>query len=283
MKRIGLLIGFLTVLVFLLPSSGQDVKKDADKKDAAKKDDKKDPEKKDAKDPEKKDAKDPDPEKKDEKKKPPEKLVYGTKFVTKILGLKGESNREYTIETQEIDPNKVADMQKWSATRQQQLAQQYAQALQQKDFKARAQALQNWQRDSAGYQQEMAKRQTQLTSPKQLEIRATDNAKVRSMTPPIEFDDQGFQKKWTKKELDELRTREKSNIVLYQGDSRVGPLPGFPSDLDGIKQGQYVEIYLPKVAPAAKGAKKKGPSDDDPPAVKTSPEFVLIVILQDGK
>src|SRR5436309_1259720 len=88
MKRIGMLIGFLAVLAFLLPLAAQDAKK-GDKKETEKKvdPDKKDPDKK-------------DPEKKEEKKK--EKLVYGAKFVTKIVNMKGETNREYTIEVQEV-------------------------------------------------------------------------------------------------------------------------------------------------------------------------------------
>ena len=75
MKRIGLLIGFLAVLVFLVPLTAQDAKKkDADKTD------KKDDAKKnvDAKDDKK------DPEKKEDKKKAPEKLVFGGQLRTKF-------------------------------------------------------------------------------------------------------------------------------------------------------------------------------------------------------
>ena len=274
MKRFGLLIGFLAVLVFLLPLTAQDVKKDAattDKKDKAKKDaDKKDV----TKDPEKKDAK-----KEPEKKK--DKLVYGAKFTTKIVNFKGETNREYTIEVQEVDPKKVYDMNVWSAQRQQQLAQQQANAMRQKDGGA---ALRNWMRDSANYQVDLAKRQTQVYTSKKVEVQAAENAKVRSMVPPIEFDDQGFQKKWTKKELDALR--DKSPLFLYYGDRKIGLAPGIATDFDAIKAGQYVEIYMAKVPPKKKedAKKKKAPDDDDPPAAKDRPlEFVLIVILPDGK
>jgi hypothetical protein len=208
MKRIGLLIGFLAVVVFLLPLTAQDVKKDAtttDKKDEAKKDaDKKDV----TKDPEKKDAK-----KEPEKKK--DKLVYGYKFSTKIVNFKGETNREYTIEMQELDKKKVDDMNAWSFQRENQLAQQKVNAMRQKDGGA---ALRNWMRDLANYQVELAKRQTQVYTSKKVEVQAAENAKVRSMVPPIEFDDQGFQKKWTKKEFDALRN--KSPLLLYQADGK---------------------------------------------------------------
>src|SRR5262249_49104605 len=149
MKRIGLLIGFLTVLVFLLPLTAQDAK-DA-KKDAAKEDAKKDVEKKD-------DAK-KDDAKKDEK-KTTEKLVYGGKFRTKIHGVKGETNREYSIEIQEIDPNKVAEVKNWSFQRQKQLADQYNNAIRAKDG---GQALRNWMRDSNNFQIELAKKNVYTT------------------------------------------------------------------------------------------------------------------------
>jgi hypothetical protein len=267
MKRIGLLIGFLAVVVFLLPLTAQDVKKDdatTDKKDDAKKD------------AEKKDAK-----KEPEKKK--DKLVYGAKFTTKIVNFKGETNREYTIEVQEPDPKKIYDLNAWSTQRQMQLAQQQANAMRQKDGGA---ALRNWMRDSANYQVELTKRQAQVYTAKKVEVQAAENAKVRSMVPPIEFDDQGFQKKWTKKEFDALRA--KSPLVLYQADVKKGDgkmAPGIATDFDAVKAGQYVDIYMAKVPPKKKEdtKKKKGPDDDDPPAAKDRPqEFVLIVILSDG-
>jgi hypothetical protein len=265
MKKIGLFIGFLAVLAFMLPGlPAQD-----EKKKEAEKTDKKDPEKKDEKkDPEKKDEK-KDPEKKSEKKVEPkkEKLVYGNKFYTKILGFKGDSNRDLTIETQVIDEKKVQDMQNWSAQRQQQLGQQYAKAAMIQKIQDRINALNAWQKDSANYQQELAKRQSNVYSPRSMEVKAHETAKVRALTPPVEFDDLGVQKKWTKKDLEERK-------------DKTG-LPGFPVEFDALKSGQYVEIYMAKVAPMTK--KKKGPDDDDPPAMKDRNEFVLIVITQDAK
>ena len=274
MKRIGLLIGFLAVILILLPSSpAQDAKKDVDKTDKKKDETKKDLDKKsDAKDPEKKEEK-----KEPEKKKAPEKLVYGAKLVTRIQGFKGES-REYTIEVQELDPNKVFALKKWTAERSVQLAQQQFNAASQTDMNTRIQQLQQYQQDVFNFKKEVAQRSSQLTTAKRMEIRAAENAKVRVMTPPLEFDDAGFPKKWTKKELTELR--EKNPLHLSQGDSRAVLAPGFPAEFDAIKQGQVVEVYMTKVTPMAK--KKKGPDDDDPPAMKGN-EFVLMVVVQEGK
>ncbi len=187
---------------------------------------------------------------------------------------------------QERDPKKIFDLNVWSAQREQQLAQQQANAMRQKDGGA---ALRNWMRDSANYQVELAKRQTQVYTAKKVEVQAAENAKVRSMVPPIEFDDQGFQKKWTKKEL--ATPRAKSPLVLYQadvkkGDKNMGLAPGIATDFDAVKAGQYVDIYMAKVPPKKKEdpKKKKSPDDEDPPAAKDRPqEFVLIVILPDGK
>jgi membrane-bound lytic murein transglycosylase len=267
MKRIGMLIVCLAGLVFVLPfSPAQDEKKkDPDKTE--KKDDAKDPEKKDE---EKKKTDSPSPKpKKVIEKMPP----YSGVMRTKVLSASGENNREFTVEKPELDPQKVQETNNWAAQRQLQLAQQYAQASTQKDFKARATALANWQRDSANYQVELAKRSAGNYTMKPMEVRAREDAKVRTFYLPVMFDDEGKQKKWTEKEKKELR-----------GDTQI---PGYPSDFDQIKSGQYVDLYMYKKPPPPKGEKtepkkKKGPDDD--PEVKTVPEFILIVIISsDGK
>lgn len=269
MKRLGLLLGFLAILVFLLPGlTAQDVKKEKDDEKA----EKKDKDKGDKKDDDKKPV-----EKKVEEKK---KLVYGSKFVTKIISIKPESLREFTIETKEIDPDKVMELNRWKADRSvqfaqrmQQLAQQQFNANRERNLVTRAQQLQNYQRDVGNYQRDLAnfqidlaKRQQNIYKTKPVDVRGTEEATVRSISPPLEFDDKGFPKKFTKKELDARR-------------DKTG-LPGFPVEFDSLKPGQLVEIYMVKQAAAAKG-KKKGPDDVDPP-VLTQPEFVLVVILSDG-
>lgn len=273
MKRISLLIAFFALLFIVLPSlTAQDEKKKdpdkAEKKDEAKKDE---PKKTD--DAEKK----KDEPKKDEPKK--EKLNFSYKFVAKIISANAANGREFTVELKEVDPKKVADAQTWQAQRMQQIAQPVAQAQQQvaqaKDPKGRATALQNLLKAQANYQTElykigieMAKKDTYSTKP--WDIRAHDDAKVRSNILPVEFDDLGFEKKWTKKEIEERK-------------DKTG-LPGhFPSDFEQVKSGQYVEIYMAKTVPAPKDKdqpKKKKAPDDDPPEVKGRPEFMMIVIMQ---
>src|SRR5471030_3246242 len=135
MKRLGLFIVLLTGLILALqPLTAQDEKKDADK--AAKKDDAKDPEKKDE-----------EKKKTDKEKKLIEKMpVFGSKIVTKIMSANGASNREFTIELQEVDPKKVYDLGVWKAQQSQALAQQQYQMSVAKDPKGRFTAMQNYQK-----------------------------------------------------------------------------------------------------------------------------------------
>lgn len=281
MKRIGLLIALFAGLILVLPTlTAQDGKKDADKaqkdekKDGEKKDDKKDPDKKDPekKDDEKKDEK--KEEKKEEKKKekkPIEKMpAYSQMIRTKILSVNGASNRDFTIEMQEVDPKKVLDYNTWKAQRTSQLAQQQFNASTQKDVNQRVQQLANYQRDLANFQIESAKRSTQIYTAKSVEVRGHEDAKVRTLFLPVQFDDQGFPKKWTEKEKREFR-----------GDTQI---PGYPSDFDQIKSGQVIDLYMFKKPAPPKGEpkKKKGP-DDDPLPMMTTPEFILVVIVTEGK
>ncbi len=268
MKRFGLLIAFFGLLFIVLPSLPA---QDKDKKDPDKAEKKDDAKKDDAKKPD-------DPEKKKDKEEPKkEKLQYSTKFVTKILSANGANGREFTFETKEVDPKKVTDVQTWQAQRMQQMMQPILQAnqafAQAKDAKGRMSAYQNvlkaqanYQNDFAKFQVELAKKDVYTTKP--LDVRAHDDAKVRTNTLPIEFDDLGFEKKWTKKEIEERK--DKNGLPGY-----------FASDFDQLKSGQYVDIYMAKAPPKDKDQpKKKKPADDDPPEVKTRPEFILIVILQ---
>jgi hypothetical protein len=268
MKRIGLLIALFAGLILVLPPiTAQDGKKDADK--AQKKDD----EKSNKKDDEKKDPEKKDDEKKEEKKKekkPIEKMpAYGQVIRTKILSVNGASNRDFTIELQEVDQKKVYDYNNWKAQRATQLAQQQFNASTQKDVNQRFQQLANYQRDLANFQIESAKRSTQIYSTKPLEVRGHEDAKVRTLFLPVQFDDQGFPKKWTEKEKREFR-----------GETQI---PGYPSDFDQIKSGQVIDLYLFKKPAPAKGEKKKKGPDDDPVPMAAAPEFILLVILTEGK
>jgi len=264
MKALGLTIAFLALVVFLLPDlTAQEKKADdakAEKKED-KKDEKKDPEKKDPdkKDPDKKDEK-KDPEKKEPEKKAAkkdeDKVVYGQVILTKIVSMRPEVAHEFSVEMKQVDPERVLKFQLWQAQQMQSLANNPQGILQ--------------------FQLQMQQQAAGVYTNKIVDVRAVDGVKVRSLLPPAAFDDQGNIKKWTQKEL-----------IKLKGNSK---LKGYPSDMDALKVGQIVELYLAKTTPvkvAAKETKKEPPAkkakfndDDDPVAMpKNQPEVVMIVIV----
>jgi hypothetical protein len=68
------------------------------------------------------------------------------------------------------------------------------------------------------------------TTQKEVEWQATDDVKVRMKNPPPQFDDKGRIKRYTAKELKELKGNEK--------------LPGYPAEFSDIKTGQIVQVTL---------------------------------------
>lgn len=64
-----------------------------------------------------------------------------------------------------------------------------------------------------------------------LEVQPADDLKVRAKFPPIAFDDKGNVKKYTAKELKELK-----------GDDPKAP--GYQADFDSLKPGQFVTVSL---------------------------------------
>ena len=249
MKRLGIFIALLAGLIFVMqPLTAQDEKKNEEKKKIGT----------------------PAKDKKAIEKMP----AFGSKIVTRIMSANGASNREFTIESKEIDPKKVHELGVWQAEQQKALANAQQGIARARDADERLSATQDYQRALANFNIELAIRQIVTYSPRPYEVRATEDAKVRTQFLPVMFDDRGFVKKLTEKEKKELR-----------GNTQ---LPGYPSDFDAIKPGQLVEIYMVKKAPPPpkdKDAlkKKKKTDDDPPPPAITAREFVLIVILQEGK
>jgi hypothetical protein len=109
---------------------------------------------------------------------------------------------------------------------------------------------------------------------KDIELRAADDMKVRTLEPPVDYDDKGHVKKYTKKELQEMKG--------------PGNLPGYTADFDSLRPNQVVRVYLAKKKAAEKKvAKKKDKekdkdkkADDDDPEER-KPEVVMIVVLKE--
>jgi hypothetical protein len=103
--------------------------------------------------------------------------------------------------------------------------------------------------------------------PKNIELRATDDMKVRVLELPVEFDDKGKPKKYTKKELADRRGPDPS-------------LPGYTGDFDNLKAGQIVKVYLvkPKAPPKPVGKGKDKDKDDDDPVDKRQQVWMVVIL-----
>ncbi len=110
---------------------------------------------------------------------------------------------------------------------------------------------------------------------KDIELQTTDDFKVRMLQPPVDFDDKGKPKKYTSKELQDLKGPDPK-------------LPGFMADFDSLKPNQLVKVYLAKRkdAPAPLVSKPKVKNKDDLenlPEDKSMPEATMVVILGEQK
>lgn len=246
MKKWGHCVGVLALVVFLLPSATAQEKKGKGK-EAEKKAKVKD----DAKDVEKKGTEKTEPAKKEEK------LVYGQMVSgVKLTRLDG-STGGFAIDVPEIDPMKVYQFNIWKAQQLQSIATSSS-------FQQRAQR-------TASFQQQMALKQArgEMYSMKAHDMKFGEGCKIRTLFPPIQYDDEGKLKRWTQRDLKKLRGKTS--------------LPGYPAEMDAIKIGQTVDVYLAKKVAGLGGKgspprkKKKGP-DDDPPVITERPEVVMIVI-----
>jgi hypothetical protein len=263
-------LAFMLAAVLILPGSAAQNKKDDQPnvkgKPKVKPKDQVDPKdedepKKDAKDKKKDDAKHKEPE-----------LVYGKTLPCKIKKVEANSNRDFTVEYPVLDPKKVYDLQVWQAQQSSSLAQQYKGVLQAKGVQAYQQALLNYNRATANYQAELLKRKDNIYTNHDLDVRLAEMGKVRSINPPLKYDDRGFPIQYTKKDLEKMKGHSK--------------LPGYPLEGEGleeIKPGQSVQLYMAKgkagSLPDKKAPKKIKLDDDDMAPVR--PEVVLIVIQAD--
>jgi hypothetical protein len=116
---------------------------------------------------------------------------------------------------------------------------------------------------------QILQQQAQMTSVKQekhsLDVETSDDVVVRSASPPPKFDDKGNVKKYTAKELKDLR-----------GDTK---LPGYPRDFDDLRPDQVVELRLvkPKDQPKPKVTNKD--ADKDALAETSKPVATMIIIV----
>jgi hypothetical protein len=275
MSRVFGLACLLLVLGLVLPSRGADDDKDAKKDDPATK------KVEGAKDKDDDPKKGTDKDKESSAKTKKEKFTWGAELIGK-LWVDGNSQKDFKLHvTQKImEPDYNAQQQ--YAQQQMQLQRQQMQMAAARTLQARQQALQQYYQTA----NQLAQTQMRLYKPKDLnfdvELRFGENMKVRLLQPPVEYDDKGNLKKHTAKELQALRGTE--------------DLPGYTGEVDALRSGQYVKVYLAKnqapptkvamgkggkAAPVPVAAKKKKTDEDEDELGMARPEAVMIMVLQD--
>jgi hypothetical protein len=142
-----------------------------------------------------------------------------------------------------------------------QAEQQYLQALRQRNQGSAASALQNMARQEANMV---------TLGPKEVEVQTTDEVKVRLLHPPVAFDDKGKIKKYTAKELKELKGNDPK-------------LPGYNGEFSDLQTGQIVKLTLvrKKGDPAPKPTGKKG-KDAELELVKDELPPISVILVDNG-
>jgi len=260
----------LLIAVPVLGADEKDKKDDAKKADAAKKEDvKKDDAKKDNA---KKDKKD------DAKKTPMPKIPAPKKAGMKNMDRDPEAAKDKALRSGVITAKVMAVIEDKKTVRLQ-LTVPY--------LKLNTGALQNYinaqtrmsyasnPQQMIQYQQQMMQAEAQIyqlaTTTKDVEWQATDEVKVRMMNPPAQFDDKGRIKKYTRKELKELKGEDTKS-------------PGYPGEFSDIKQDQIVQVTIVKKkdAPRTPG-KRKGKDADAELLPDNQPQISMVMILVEPK
>jgi hypothetical protein len=135
----------------------------------------------------------------------------------------------------------------------------------------RMQAMQRLQQAVLRQQQSMARSggapagyRVNLTK-QEIEFQASEKVKVRTMLLPEQFDEKGNLKKYSKKELAELKGSDAA-------------LPGYLSGLDKLEPGQKVRVVLGPAPRPAAAADKDKEADENPAAEKRTQVKMLVIV-----
>lgn len=186
-------------------------------------------------------------------------IAAGKPFVAKLIQAEG-SQKYVTVEvTQQVStPN--PDGARQVSTIQRQIAEQQRNT----NLAERQRRL-----GELAVDLEKAKRNLVRTKDERhrLELLTADELKVRTLVPPLDYDDKGKPKKLTPKELKELKGPDPK-------------LPGYTADFDSLKPGQMVEVHVSKPKPAAKPKNKD--KDLDEVVESDKPQVTMIVIVKEA-
>jgi hypothetical protein len=149
------------------------------------------------------------------------------------------------------------------------------QAMLNRDYNARIQGIANAQRQMLQAQATLYQMQSMT---KDVELQTTDEVKVRLAYPPEAFDDKGKPKRYTAKELKELKGPDPK-------------LPGYNAEFSDLHEGQYVTVTLVKKKDAPTKLPPRRPIKDPKEAkdidadllLENLPHISMILIVADPK
>lgn len=272
MQAVSRIIAFALVSSLLMLSvvgaGDKDKKTDAPKDEGKKADVKKD-------EPAKKDAKKEEPAKKDSTKKPPMTKLPPRKGKLKDLETDKDAAEKKELRKAKLTAEVMAVVEEKKSLRlkltipylkiNQGQLQNYYNAQTNLMRATNAQGVYSAQNSMA----QAAAQIYQLDKVyKEVEWMASDEFKVRMRYPPPQFDEKGRPKRYTQKELRELRGNDK--------------LPFYPAEFSDIKAGQIVEVTLLQNK-TGRGPVKRGKDVEGEAALDNLPKMSLIIILFDPK
>lgn len=207
-----------------------------------------------------------DEDKKDPKKEEKKKLTWGSKLTGKLTQIDANSQNNITVQVQYQIQVPRPEAQRELAQRAVEDQRRYAEIMRQPNPVERQRALYQWKLEQA--KRPPVQMFTVQNKTQDIQVRMTEETIIRTPAPPAEYDAKGNLKAYTLKQLQELRGKE--------------GYPGFPGNMDSLRAGQLVEVYLTKPAPPPKkGPKDKLKVEEDEPITEQRAEAVMIVILRE--
>ena len=199
-------------------------------------------------------------------------LVQASPVTGRVKSLNG-TDKSFTLEIDisVMQPNRgAANEVNRQAQQQERIAREEADILRTRDPVQRAQKMQRLaaevERDQTQDAQRTARASGHVqTQHKDFDLDAAADVKVRRQDPPVQYDDKGNVKKYTTKELNDLK-----------GDPK---LPGYAADWTDLKVGQTVKVTV--VTPKKdKDAKDKDAKDKD--KTDTTPKVSQVLIVKEA-
>jgi hypothetical protein len=199
------------------------------------------------------------PTKKKDEPQTKDSVKYSGKLIGELTVIEN-TNKEFTVKVTyvTIDPTKLQELIRYDTQRRLEISRVLK--LADRINQLNAHVIDIEKRKMNLYKKETAN----------VEMEADDNTKVRTMLLPVEYDDKGKLKKFTPKELRELKGPNKK-------------LPGYTADWENLAVGQTVEVFLPKQKkpkPKPK-TKDKDKEDEDKELFKEKPKATMVVIVKE--